>query len=85
MLRDFDRIDVTGKQGDYCVTPVVGHVDSSVAFKAERRFGHAVKPVLLYDDIGLLQERIDHIQWLDKHLPVKSVAAERVADWARLA
>lgn len=85
VLRDFDRIDVTGKQGDYCVTPVVGHVDSSVAFKAERRFGHAVKPVLLYDDIGLLQERIDHIQWLDKHLPVKSVAAERVADWARLA
>lgn len=82
---DVDRIDVTGARGSYHVTPVVGHIDSAVAFRAGRRAPGGVTSVLLYDDVGLLQERIDHIRWLDQHLPVRSVAAERAADWARLA
>lgn len=82
VLRDLDRIDVTGKLGGYCVMPVVGHVDSAVAFRAKQRVGGVGKPVLLYDEIGLLKSRIDHIEWLNEHLPVTSLATERVPDWA---
>jgi len=89
-----DRVDVAGRNGTYAVVPVVGHVDSTMAFRAERRLASEQpapedslppRPVLLYDNIGLLQERIDHILWLDEHLPVKSVASQGAASWAEKA
>lgn len=89
-----DRLDVAGRNGNYAVVPVVGHVDSTLAFRAERRLAatHAgaklvkpPRPVLLYDDIGLLQERVEHIVWLDGHLPVKCVPSQGANSWAKQA
>lgn len=84
-LQTAEHIEITGNNGAYAVVPVVGHVDSATAFRAERRTNSLLKPVLLYDDIGLLDERVQHIEWLNQHPKVTSVAVEQTAAWARRA
>lgn len=84
-MQTAEHIEVTGQHGEYAVMPVVGHVDSTTAFRAERRTNGQLKPVLLYDDIGMLDERVRHIDWLNQHPRVTSIAVARTAAWARQA
>lgn len=75
-----DEIEVSGTHATYRVYPVVGHVDSVVAHRTDARAAPR-QAVLLYDPTGLLQERLDHINWLGGHLPVQSLPTTDISSW----
>lgn len=80
-MQAVDEIEVVGSKGTHRVYPVSGHVDSVVAHHRAIRAG-SDRAHLLYDPTGLLQQRIEHINWLSDHLPVGNLSSLDVAAWA---
>jgi TIR domain-containing protein len=66
------------------VQAVVGHPSAQDAHQADtrsKRYPH--RPVLLFDPSGMLDSRLQHLQWLNRHLPVKAVALHEIDRWIR--
>lgn len=61
------------------VTPALGHPDSTLlqeAVRADQR-----PSCVMYDPFGLREQRLQHLAWLNGHLPVQAIAVEKIAQW----
>ena len=82
------------KQGRVISTalPIIGLPDASVIYEQERRLlegkGGAT-PVsdfgcqILYDGLGILDDRIKQLGWLNDHLQLKTLRTELLKDWLK--
>ena len=73
--------------------PIIGLPDASVIYEQERRLlegkGGAT-PVsdfgacrILYDGLGILDDRIKQLGWLNDHLQLKTLRTELLKDWLK--
>ncbi|MBL8601140.1 MAG: toll/interleukin-1 receptor domain-containing protein [Myxococcales bacterium] len=78
------HIEVQLPRGTAYVIPVVGHPSAMHCNTAHIDFQSTVKEiVLLHDTLGAHPRRLLHLSWLNEHLPVRTVARDRVAAWMR--
>lgn len=61
------------------VFPIVGHPDTTAIHDAAETAlpaapGVSTRRAILYDSLGIWQQRTQHLSWLNRHLPVPAVA-----------
>jgi hypothetical protein len=65
------------------VYPLVGPPDAVALHEHWNLAGTAESSVIVYDALGILATRADHLGWLDKHLPQKAVSLQELDAWLK--
>jgi len=75
------------------VFPIIGLPDAWVIYEQERRIVEGkggVTPVsdlgvyrIVYDGLGILDDRLKHLSWLNDHVELKTLRTELLQDWLK--
>lgn len=68
------HISITGKSGPIVVVPIVGIPSALRLHDVELELGGGGTAWALYDERGLLTDIQDHLQWLNRSLPIRTVS-----------
>jgi len=75
-----------GRRRAYCFIPVIGHPNSAHIHDASSRADEKQERLLvLYDAAGALPRRLEHLRWLNRHLPVATLPVHESYGWLRTA
>jgi len=61
--------------------PVVGHPNTLLMEKVHTECPATEPASLIYDDCGMIKATMQHLNWLNSHVPVKAVALTEVDSW----
>lgn len=72
--------------GDYVrVYPLVGPPDATlvheICLECHADSSPSVEACLVYDPLGVWKRRVEHIRWLNDHLPARSLSVTEVEEW----
>lgn len=63
------------------VYPVVGQPSTQLMEKVHRESNSDIQASLVYDHYGIIDATAQHLQWLNEHVPVKTVPLTEVGQW----
>lgn len=63
------------------VYPVVGQPSTQLMEKVHRESNSDIPASLVYDHYGIIDATAQHLQWLNEHVPVKTVPLTEVGQW----
>lgn len=81
--RGYLELRPKGKRHYIPLYPVVGHPDAHAVQRVLEDWKKRRRPLLLFDNRGLWEPKANHLAWLNRYLPARTLPLTEVQEWLK--